>query len=281
MKQFSLFLILISCAFWSCQNDDDEPVITEPTIALSSTIDFDQAVCFNVPFEIRIELRTSSEVGIESFSIVRNGTETLIEETAITPNILNYTFAYAANSADLDQGNVVFTITLNDKNGDSTTEMLDLEVVNEFAYLQETATPEPSWDLVKNESVAASDGANVDIALTTETESCGFNCTNYRFTFTSKNGTRFYSLPLNTTVSPFNRDLKQATLIAEIEGVTPVQELVAFSSLRADATATGDLDNLPIVVQIRGTDEYALIERVSGSPGTFIYRKRSAEAGGN
>ncbi len=93
MKQFSLFLILISCAFWSCQNDDDEPVITEPTIALSSTIDFDQAVCFNVPFEIRIELRTSSEVGIESFSIVRNGTETLIEETAITPNILKNTIA--------------------------------------------------------------------------------------------------------------------------------------------------------------------------------------------
>ncbi len=280
MKQFTLLLTLAILSLWSCKSDD-EMVVTDPEISLTADIDLSQAACVNIPFQIKVDLRTNADIGIDIFSITKNGTETLIEENAIIPNNLVYTFNYSASNEDLEQGNIEFTFSLTDKDGATTTEVLLLDIVNEYAFLLEVATPDPSWDLVKNEAVSVEDGANVDFFMTTDTEPCGFGCLRYRFTFTSKNETQFYALPYNSVVSPFSRDLKQDVLLSEISGITPVKELVVYSTFPADVTATGELNNLPVVAQIRGTDEYALIERLPSQPGSFYYRKRSANAGGN
>ncbi len=275
-------IIILACFsllwFGACKKGDDMMTITGPGINLTADVNLNQAICVSVPIQIKVDLRTKADVGIEGFTIVKNNSETLVDETSVIPNLLLYTFNYAATQADLQAGTVTFVFTLTDKEGMLATETLELSVVNEFAFLQEMVVPDPSWDLVTNKSLSETEGSNVDIFLTVDVDFCGFNCFYYRYTFESKNETRFYPLPYNIPTSPYKNDLKQADLLKEIEGVTPVQKLIVYSSFPDEVSSTGELRNTPLIAQIRGTEEYALIEK-GVVEGEFLYRKRSADAG--
>lgn len=273
---FSLLLL------FSCSKDDDASSSGNPTINYTTTADLEQGVCIGQAVPFAIEVRgAATGFAANLFHVIQNNTDTLTTQVFLTSG-LDFNFNFYPNSDDLAAGMAELELVLVNQDQSTISEVITMKVEAEFVFRIEDMIPGPSWDLVNNVAVSSEDGADVDVLLTVETEDCGPFCTHYRMSFTSKNGTRFYNIPpldpSATTVNYYSNETKQQDVIDVVNNVTAVDQLVVFSDFSADVTPTGALNNFPIVVKIRDSEEYAIID-YSFTVGEFIYKKRSESAG--
>lgn len=276
MKKFVwLYLLALPLLFWTCGDDDDpEPMASAPQITINPSIADGSNFCIGQIIDLAITVTSGDP--LNTFTLTRNADDQLEEIGGLFLNTYNYTVQYQATAEDLQNGTLEFTVTANDAKGTESTSKVSYNVVAEFAFVVEMGDPNPGYDLVTNATVESNMGANIDIVESIETEGCGPGCVRRRITFTAMNGTVFYNLPFASPIQSFRQDFKLADVEAAIAALTAETTLVVYSDFSEDATA-GPLNNFPIVANIRGSGEYAIIGR--NSDNTIQYLKRSETAG--
>jgi len=277
--RFTLFALILLCSTACSKDDPGEDVLLPPSIEITSDKPAGSTVCIGEV--VTLEFTFNAPEVIQSLTIERNGTETIADRSDVPVNEFTFSVTYQFNNQDLTNGTVTFFADVVDLNGEMASEDIQFDVVAEFAYTLEDIALTPSFDIANNVPVTTEEGDSVDIFFLRETESCGSFCTYYRYTLVSKNATRFYNIPSQPDVNYTNNRFKQADVESIIAGVEAQTELVMFSTYPEDATATGALNNLPIVIQIRDSGEFAILDADTSNNGDpkLRYRKRTEEAG--
>lgn len=285
MKTFlcHIIAVVIMCSV-SCTSDDDlGSGNTQPTISFNSTPSGGEAVCVGVPINLFMTLRAESSIGIREFILFRNNTDdTLFHNTTFSSNIVDFNFNYTPNSEDLESGHLEIGMKIIDNNNQVTATSVSFTVEAEFAYRVEEIMPNPGWDIVNNVEKTDVNDPDADLSMTVDTEECGFGCARIRITLKSNNNTEFYPIDFDSNVNYFTNTTKQNHVINLISPIQPIRELIAYSDFNEDfIPGTGALDNFPIVVKIRDSEEFAILDyiHVQNMVGNFYYKKRSEKAG--
>jgi hypothetical protein len=250
-----------------------------PSIEISSDRADGSTACIGQ--QVNIDFKMFAPATIMQFKIIKNGTTTLVERSDAPFNEFTFSTTYQFDNDDLDAGTVTLSVEVTDLENRMSSDQITFNVVAEFEYTNSGVVPRPSFDLANNVVVTTEMGDSVDIFFRRESESCGSFCTYFRYTLVSRNDTRFYNIPLQPDVTFVNNRFKQADVEALLTGLNAETEIVVFSSYPEDFTATGSLNKFPIVAEIRGTGEYAVLDADLSSTGNprLRYRKRTELAG--
>jgi|GEM_PF-6947481 len=275
MNPWKLLLLLPVLLWGACKDDPTAPEDGPPTITITADRDAANPVCAGQSVVFTVLLQ--GDAFLNDFELLKNGTAIATQNDIIFNNF-TITITYLFNAQDLAAGMVTFTFNVSDANGKTATQTITYTVIQEFTFSAGPFQPAPSLDLANNRVLDTADGPNVDLLLSSESDNCGPFCDHQRWTFTSKNDTRFYAIPGNILVNVTSNSYKQADLLAAISGQAGVAELVVYSEWAADATANGNLDRFPIIAHLRNTGEYAVIGR-GIVRGTYVYEKRFELAG--
>lgn len=279
---FVLLLLSLPLLFWACKDDDGGgTTILPPAVTITANFAEGSDVCVGQTIEMSIV--ASADAMLNTFQVFRNMTESVDERQDLFLNTFTFSLSYTPGLADLTAGSVSFDVEVSDLDGKTAMESISFNIVTEFAFDVASFSPTPAYDLANNMALASADGADVDMAISIESQDCGPFCTNYRYTLKSNNATRFYSLPANTPIRYFLSDFKQADVEAAIAGLTPESEFVVYSNLSEDLVGGGPLNKYPIVAELRGTGEFAIIGTIVGGSApedfAFSYKKRTEFAG--
>lgn len=283
MKNYAFLLLAITpLLLWTCKEEDDGGTpIFPPTITINSNFEDGADVCAGQTIELTIV--ADADAILNTFSVFRNGTIAVDERQDLMLNTFTYTLSYTPGLEDLNAGNVSFDVAISDLDGKTAMESISFNVVTEFAFDVALFSPTPAYDLANNIELADATGADADLAITIESRDCGPFCTHYRYTMKSNNDTRFYNIPSGISVNYFRNDFKQSDVEEAILGLTPESEFVVYSTFEEDLVGGGPLSRYPVIAEIRGTGEFAIIGTVAGggTPGdfTYSYKKRSELAG--
>ncbi|MCB0547097.1 MAG: hypothetical protein KDD19_05875 [Phaeodactylibacter sp.] len=275
-----IVLLMFICLILTCNDSSTgeqlQPV--DPTITVTTDLGPADGLCVGQVIKFTLELRSDPLAGIESLVIRKNGSE-IARETSFSLANVNFSFDYKATNADLDVGEASFEFILTDNRQKIVSETAVIKVVTEFGFLVEGIQPRPSLNIVTNNLLDIEDGAEVDIRLVISSEGCGAGCLNYKYTFVSGNGTRFYDVPFGGIVNIYENQMKQADVLTAVEGLPELEEIVVYSEFVEDFSPnSGVLNRFPIVAKIRGKEEFAVIDKAPGI-GAFSYRKRGEFAG--
>lgn len=273
-----LFALVILTA--TCRKDNSmEDMPAPPGIEITSDLADGEAGCIGQLVSIEFKLTAPSV--IRNFTINKNGNQELVNRNDVPVNEFTFSTTYQLANDDLDNGSVALFVTLTDRDGRTASAEISFIVVAEFAYTIDNVSPLPSWDIAHNINVSTKTGDSVDVYLQRETQSCGSFCTYFRYTLVSGNTTRFFNIPQQPDVNYINNRFKVADVEAILHGLSAETELVLYSTYPEDVTAMGALNNLPLVISIRDSREYAILDADISDPGNprLRYRKRSETAG--
>ena len=251
-----------------------------PTINVTAANDLREPLCVGAIVSVTASIRTDDSVGIDEVVVDKNGVQIFSEKDFSLP-AQGFSFDYKILPGDYGGPTVVLNFTVFDNDGRSARGGISFEVGTEFGFRQDLPFWETSkLDLVENQFIEEGPfSLEGDIRLTVENQACGTGCVETRYTFSGGNGTKFYMVPGNSEITPFNLEMKQFDVVTVIAGLPPKTEVVVFSDFAEDQTGGAPLNRFPFVIRIRGTEEFAVIDFNEDDKG-MVYRKRSENAGG-
>lgn len=266
MNAHWFLLVLLTILFWNgCKEEENpQPRVSSLTI-VASPEQPSYAVGVDITFSVALD--SDPAVGIRGFAI-RKGTETVFEKNDYTTNQVKFNYGYTTIREDIALGTLPFTFELTDGNGVRKTAMVEIRVEVDYPFQVDNFSPQPGWDLVKNEVVPDSTGPNVDIYQ--YTLSLGFSTETY---WTNSNGTLYYDIS-DKSVNFFDPNLSLETIRGWIEGVDGVDTLLVSTGGFSSGGFT-----TPIVAQLRGKEEYILIDFSNIQGSNLGYRKTAELAG--
>ncbi len=275
--QFRLFLFISISIFVLTQCDKTDPADFAPSetnIKLSTPVSLSDPFYFGENVLFNLDLETKDDIGVARLEIIKNGSQPIFSSGNFDASQEKFSIEYKTIEEDIDQF-VELSFELTDNDGYKSTEIIGFNVIEEFSFLMENFEIKPAWDLINNLPVNDTLSFNADISIITETVSCGTNCTRYKHTLSSHNGTGFYSFPNNFELSPDNRALRQSFILNAIQHTSKQTKMVVFSSFDEDLNNNQQsLYLLPIIIQIRNKPVFVTFELIEQF-GNWRYRKRS------
>ena len=198
-RNINVFIISL-IFFSSCNNDSDSTEVQTAAPMLSINTSPMGPYNFGDTLVFECILRTDPATGIQEFMILREGVE-LFSKSSYNTASVDFEFTYVTGEEDLLLGTVSFHFILTDVEDRSASQNADIVVMVDYPFTVEILRPEPSWDLVRNESLNDINGEDVDIFLYREVTPA-----NQLTAFVSKNATRFYNIT-DPSINFFNKKI--------------------------------------------------------------------------
>lgn len=266
MFRFFWFLIFFSLLFVSACNKDNENNVNGPTISV--TADHDGPYHVSEEIIYFLELRTDPSVGIASFEIVREDS-IIFEKLDFTGNGSDFTFSYTTTTPDLQVQPFEIVFILTDNNNDEAREVVTIDIEVDFPFFFPDFFPDFYWDLVNNKSVSDPTETN-DIFR--KIEGIGIDV---RITLVSTNETKLYNIE-EAVFDYFNANVSLSAITAAVDNTEAQDSIVLYNVL----PGTDPIPfQYPIIADIRGSGEYALISYSNIVGSKWGYRKTSEFAG--
>lgn len=279
MKKIAL--LFLALGFFQCTDDDSsEPETSVPTINVTTTNDLTQAQCVGATVYLNASLRTDDSVGISEVAVIKWGEE-IYQEANFDLAAQNFSFEYMVLPSDYGMGPVLLDVLLLDNEGRTARGGISFEVGTEYAFRQPLVFAEQKWDLVENKALDALFDFGADLEIIRSSTPCGADCTEHVFSVKSDSDARYFKVPPNKVVTPFNLAMKEFDVLSILQGTSAVSEMDVF---RWQQNGAGDtlqiLENrFPFVILLPDMEEMSVID-LKPKRDSLVYAKKFAEAGG-
>ncbi|NNE13533.1 MAG: hypothetical protein HKN51_01070 [Saprospiraceae bacterium] len=257
MSTYKLFLFLFVyslISFISCSDEEPSPPMKDAPmldIVQSSTGPFK----IGETLTLNISLSSDPTTGLSSFLITRNGGE-LLNRVSFTSSLSNITYDYQISDDDFYSEPVTVEFELIDGDQTKVTKYIMIDVIVEYPFFVQDFSPDPYWNFVLNKEVSTVDSAHVVV------EFPPFGSA----TFRALQGTVFYNAANLQSLDYFNLNMSQEDIENAISNATVI-DVASFQGI------------IPIIVDIKGNGEYAVINFSTLGSSTWGYRKTSEFAG--
>lgn len=255
MKNLIPLIALAIFILSACSSDEDPIVSTQ-----QSTINF--TTNSSGPFKsgdiltFNIMLISDPTVGLSQFTLSRNQ-NTLINTTSFASSLSNITYDYEISNDDFFEAPVIIEMELTDGEGKVIERSFEIEVDVPYSYFLDDFSPRTYWNFVLNREVMTQDSADLLVEIPPFSNAV----------FTVLNDNVMYNVADSDELKYFNLNMTTNDILNAIDNGTELN-IVSFQGL------------LPVVIDIRGTGEYAVINLSSQNGVDWGYRKVNETSGG-